>query len=255
MRPKVFEGVEVTVPKYKKHTNFRDDLLKEVELFHNRWGLTHDYMLAMSGGVDSEATAWAFEELKIPYRVISLDLFGKNDYDLRYVLDFCDKTGKEPFYCHMDLEKLVYKLPKFVKYGQFSESLSQAVLCELLDWQKGSQITIFSGHNPDFHKHLGFGWWEDCINLVKYAINTHKNFHTFTSLESIFCHYAKNIDLGQAGNKDSNFIHQSFPQITKRPKYTGWEKLHDVNYEFSRFLNRTTWANTKERTQIFVTWR
>jgi len=255
MRPKIYEGVYVTIPRYKSFTNFYDDLIYEVSEFHNRWGKSYNYVLALSGGVDSEATACAFNHLKIPYSAISLNLFNRNKYDLDWAYSFCKRNKIEHTIIDIDLQKLCYKLPKFVKYGQFSESLSQAVLCELLDVQSTNQITIFSGHNPDFHNKLGFGWWEDCINMVKYAINTNKRFYTFTSLESIFCHYARNIDLNQAGNKDSTFIHNAFPEIKKRPKYTGWENCHDIHYEFSRFLNKTTWSDTDERTQIFVTWR
>ena len=67
------------------------------------------------------------------------------------------------------------------------------------------EILINSGHNPDFYSKLGLGWWEDSPNYVKYAINTNQKFMTFTSLEPIFCHYAKNHDSSQPGKKTIRF--------------------------------------------------
>ena len=60
-----------------------------------------------------------------------------------------------------------------------------------------------------FYPKLGLGWWEDSPNYVKYAINTNQKFMTFTSLEPIFCHYAKNHDSSQPGEKDNTFLYEA----------------------------------------------
>ena len=32
---------------------------------------------------------------------------------------------------------------------------------------RSKEILINSGHNPDFHKEIGIGWWEDSPNIIK----------------------------------------------------------------------------------------
>ena len=79
---------------------------------------------------------------------------------------------------------------------------------------------------------------------------------TFTSLEPIFCHYAKNHDSSQPGEKDNTFLYEAYDNLPHRIKYTGWEKSSaeliegtellrkECNYAFQTFL---TWRNSTLR--------
>ena len=63
-------------------------------------------------------------------------------------------------------------IPDAIEHGQFTHSYSQIALTNLFNHiDREKEILIFSGHNPDFHRQIGIGWWEDSPNIVKYAIS------------------------------------------------------------------------------------
>ena len=135
----------------------------------------------------------------------------------------------------MSYDKLLKKvIPDAIKHGQFTHSYSQIALTNLSTILIEVEILIFSGHNPDFHREIGAGWWEDSPNIVKYAIAKDYKFFTFTSLEPIFCHYAANFDEQQPGDKDNKFLYEAFPQLKRRIKMTGWEKSDNLRDIFRK---------------------
>jgi len=257
MRPIVYAGVELTINKYVNcGNNIKSDLITLAKAFYEQHK-NKKIIVALSGGIDSEITAETLYRLNIPFTAISLRLFnGRNDYDLFYAYKYCKDRGILHRIINLSLDEFVNnQLTRAVQSGQFCESLSQAALAYILDHSTKDDVVIFSGHNPDYHEKYGFGWHEDCINLVKYAINTDKNFFTFTSLESIFVHYMHNYDASFPGNKNPAFIYSSFPQLQVRKKMTGWELCNDVHYEYHRLLNKVTWKDTKEPVQVFLHWK
>ena len=74
---------------------------------------------------------------------------------------------------------------------------------------------------------------------------------TFTSLEPIFCHYAKNHDPSQPGEKDNTFLYEAYDNLPFRIKYTGWEKSSSELAEGSELLRK----ECKYAFQTFLTWR
>ena len=246
-------GSYVCVPPYKNHgKNIRQDYFSLVSKFAKKYK-DYKFVLGMSGGIDSEVCAETFYQLKIPFSVLSLRLFnGQNDFDLVYAAKYCKDRQITQKVIPLSYDKLIKSvLPKAVKYGQFTHSISQVALTYLFEFVGENEILINSGHNPDYHANLGLGWWEDSPNYVKYAINTNKKFMTFTSLEPIFCHYANNHDSSQPGEKDNTFLYESYDNLPFRIKYTGWEKSSDELIDGSELLreecNRTY--------QTFLTWR
>ena len=219
-------GVRVSVPEYSRRSkSFKRDLTKLAIAFGEKYK-DYKYVLALSGGIDSEVTAETFYEQGITFRAISQRLFeGANDYDIIYAAKYCQDRKIPHKVINLPLDKMMkHTIPDAVKYGQFTHSYSQIALCNLFNYVEDDEIIIFSGHNPDFHRKIGIGWWEDSPNIVKYAINKKKKFFTFTSLEPIFCHYAGNFDAKQPGDKDNDFLYNAFPQLKRRVKMTGWEK-------------------------------
>ena len=207
----------------------------------------------MSGGIDSEVCAETFYQLNIPFRVLSLRLFkGQNDFDLIYAAKYCKDRGIEQKIIPLSFDKLIRDIiPKAVKYGQFTHSISQTALTYLFNFISDKEILINSGHNPDYYPDLGLGWWEDSPNYIKYAINTDNKFMTFTSIEPIFCHYAKNHDSSQPGEKDNSFLYESYDNLSYRIKYTGWEKsLNEMKIAEDILRKECRYAY-----QTFLTWR
>jgi len=246
-------GSYVTVPPYKNHgKDIREDYFELVKQFANKYK-SYKFVLGMSGGIDSEVCAETFYQLNIPFRVVSLRLFkDHNDFDLVYAAKFCKDRKIEHKIIPLSFDKLIKDvIPKAVKYGQFTHAISQTALTYLFEFIGDNEILINSGHNPDHYRGLGLGWWEDSPNYVKYAINTNKKFMTFTSLEPIFCHYVKNYDANQPGEKDNTFLYESFDNLPIRIKYTGWEKSGDELHEGSEYLRK----ECRYAFQTFLTWR
>jgi len=246
-------GSYVDVPAYKKHgKNIREDYFDLVSEFAKKYK-NYKFVLGMSGGIDSEVCAETFYQLNIPFRVLSLRLFkGQNDFDIIYAAKYCKDRKIEQKIIPLSYDKLVRSvLPKAVKHGQFTHSVSQVALTYLFEFIGDNEILINSGHNPDFYPKLGLGWWEDSPNYVKYAINTNQKFMTFTSLEPIFCHYAKNHDSSQPGEKDNTFLYEAYDNLPHRIKYTGWEKSSAELIEGTEFLRK----ECNYAFQTFLTWR
>jgi len=246
-------GSYITVPPYKNHgKSIKEDYFSLVQQFAKKYK-NYNFVLGMSGGIDSEVCAETFHQLKIPFRVLSLRLFnGKNDFDLVYAAKFCIDRKIPYKIIPLSFDKLIKDvLPDAVKYGQFTHSVSQVALTYLFKFIGENDILINSGHNPDFYPALGPGWWEDSPNYVKYAINTNKKFMTFTSLEPIFCHYMQHYDHTQPGEKDNTFLYTSYDNLPFRIKYTGWEKSAKESTNALTILRK----QCKEAYMTFLTWR
>jgi len=244
-------GVKVLDPPYKKCDDFKKDYTWLVRAFKRRYP-NKRFVLALSGGIDSEVCAETFYQLDIPFRAISLRLFdGANDFDIAFAARYCKTRNIDYKIYNLSLSHLKSSvIPKAVEFGQFTHSASQCALTHLFDHVADDEILIMSGHNPDYHPQLGFGWMEDSINMVKYAINTDKRFMTFTSLESIFVHYMKNFDASLPGGKNNDFIYKAFPTLSMRKKMTGWEAALDQQDECQSIVRKL--CNHAHAT--FVTW-
>tara|TARA_A100001015_G_C14962995_1_gene701738 strand:- start:182 stop:1114 length:933 start_codon:yes stop_codon:yes gene_type:complete len=254
----IHRGAIVSVPEYSRRgSNLFVDMKKLVSKFHQ----THkgEYVITMSGGIDSELVAETFYQLNIPFRVLIQRLFkGANDYDIMYAIKYCKQRSIPYNLIGLSFDKFVkHIIPDACTYGQFSASYSQIALTNLFNYVKESEIIVFSGHNPDFDPYIGIGWNEDSPNLVKQAIAKNKKFFTFTSLEPIFCHYAANYDPDQPGMKDNEFIYSVYPQLPRRKKLTGWEyvdqyQLFDIieevnSYSKTLFTPFISWPRFKDK--------
>ena len=245
-------GVRVSVPEYsKRSSSFKYDLKNLVKSFALRYK-DHRFVLALSGGIDSEVTAEQFYEMGIPFRALSLRLFeGTNDFDIMCASKYCKDRNINLKVINLSWKRMMEDtIPDAVEHGQFTHAYSQIALTHLFQYVDDDEILIFSGHNPDFHRGIGVGWWEDSPNMVKYAIAKNKKFFTFTSLEPIFCHYAANFDGSQPGDKNNDFLYAAFPQLTRRVKMTGWEK----NAKIIPDLEDRIRSCSAYRRQSFITW-
>ena len=239
-------------PYFRRGKSFKQDLESLIEQFQKRYGKKHKYVLTLSGGIDSEVTAEAFYQMGIPFRAISQRLLGGiNDHDLKWAYDWLETRKVDHETIELPEEQFLEEtIPHGVKLGQFTHSYSQIAHTNMFNHVSDDEILIFSGHNPDFHSKIGIGWWEDSPNLVKYAKNANKKFFTFTSLEPIFCHYAKNFDSKQPGDKDNRFLYAAYPTLKPRLKLTGWE--HGFEY-----IGRATDVirdHANMSYQSFITW-
>ena len=246
-------GVRVTVPEYKRRSSsFKHALTLLVKAFAEKYK-DYKFVLALSGGIDSEVTAEAFYELNIPFRGLSQALFDvMNVHDIVYAAKYCKERNIDHTIVNMSSDLMLRQtIPDAIEHGQFTHSYSQIALTNLFNYiDREKEILIFSGHNPDFHRQIGIGWWEDSPNIVKYAISKDYKFFTFTSLEPIFCHYASNFDGDQPGDKDNDFLYEAYPHLTRRVKMTGWEKGDNITPIFIEKIRSCASYDY----QTFITW-
>ena len=100
-------GVRATVPVYKKRgKSFKNDLTRLVKAFAEKYK-HYNFVVSMSGGINSEVTAETFYQLRIPFRVLIQRLFkGANDHDIIFAVKYC-KDRNIPFkVVDLSLEKL-----------------------------------------------------------------------------------------------------------------------------------------------------
>ena len=245
-------GCRATVPEYKRRgESFKQDLDKLVSMFAKKYS-DYNFVLALSGGIDSEVTAESFYTQGIPFRAVSQRLFeGVNDYDIGYAAKYCKERFIDYSIVNLSMDKMLNNtIPDAIKYGQFTHSYSQIALTNIFGCLSSKEIIVFSGHNPDFHRQIGIGWWEDSPNIVKYAIAKKHKFFTFTSLEPIFCHYAAAFDDTQPGDKNNDFIYEAYPQLERRIKMTGWEKSANI----IPIIEDKLFSTHNNRRQTFITW-
>lgn len=248
----ITDHVTVSVPEYKhRSSKFRYDLSSLALKFH--FHHRGDYVITMSGGIDSEVTAETFYHLGIRFRVLILSLFdGMNQGDIIWAVKWCKDRDIPYKIIKLSFDEFIENtIQQAIECGQFVRSYSQMALTHLFNYVNPEEIIIFSGHNPDFHDTIGIGWQEDSPNMVKYAINVRKRFFTFTSLEPIFCWYAANYDRTKAGNKDSEFIFCEYKELKRRPKLTGWEFSQPY---ISKILDKINEFNGHIPYEPFITW-
>lgn len=246
------DGVSVSVPEYKhRSSSFKKDLESLVFQFHRFH--RGDYVVTMSGGIDSEVTAEAFYHLGLKFRVLILSLFGGiNRGDIIWAVKWCKDRDIDYKIINLSLDEFLHStVQQAIECGQFVRSPSQMALTHLFQYVSPEEILIFSGHNPDFHDTIGIGWQEDSPNMVKYAINVRKRFFTFTSLEPIFCWYAAHYDRTKAGNKNCEFIHTEYKNLKRRPKLTGWEFASPYMEKIQAKINE---FNGNIPYEPFITW-
>jgi hypothetical protein len=256
-RPTPYHESFINIPKYKTcKATIREDLFDLVERFAKLYE-NYKFYIALSGGIDSEITAETFYQLGVPFEAVTLSLFnGANAFDIEYAKQYCKERAITQHIVELPINIYVeYVIPKAVKFGQFTDALSQVALTYLFESMKETDILIFSGHNPDIYNSKA-GWWEDSPNLVKFAKNTQKNFFTFTSLEPIFIHYSKNYDPSQPGDKNNDFIYNCYPNLKQRIKKTGWENLTTGNIGKCWYLlDRPILPDGRKSRQVFLTWK
>ena len=95
----VHRGVNVTIPEYKRRSSsLLNDMKNLVTRFHKIY--KGEYVITMSGGIDSELVAETFYQLNIPFKVLIQRLFkGANDYDIMYAVKYC-KEKQQNFSSH-----------------------------------------------------------------------------------------------------------------------------------------------------------
>ena len=87
-------GVRATVPVYKRRgKSFHRDLTALSKAFAQKYS-NFQFVISLSGGIDSEVTAETFYQLGIPFRALIQRLFkGANDHDIIFAVKYCQQRN------------------------------------------------------------------------------------------------------------------------------------------------------------------
>lgn len=121
--------------------------------------------LGMSGGVDSEAMAYAFLKAEVPFRA-TIARFNRNfnDFDIEHALQFCTRHKIEVDLIDIDLFEFYEKKASHVRFARECQCVSPqlAVHLHLMDQVPG--VPILAGNAPRLTNYPDKGWAVDLPN-------------------------------------------------------------------------------------------
>ena len=215
-------------------------------------------MLAMSGGIDSEVIARAFKILNIPFRALTiLHKHGTNRHDILWADEYCRQHNIEQIHVELDMPDFFNQgIESYIEKGYQAVNVYRYFQLWVMDYAKslGSRAIMGSGeqvyvvhngqvcvpyteellvpqswttHNqpsaePLFYltDNLTSSWLN--INSIKTAT---QNFNLFPKTNPHFTSPFK------SGTYKIDAIHQEWPDMIRRPAYSGYENIHRIRLE------------------------
>ena len=199
-------------------------------------------MLMFSGGIDSEAMVRAFIETKQEFDVCIIDYHGANLHDIDYAIKFCDANNIKATRLKINLETFWS-----TELGQFA-SLGQTFSPQLCTYMKAASsfsdhvVVIGGGEN-----HLQFREGKWCISEKERISSLHR-FFINSNVKGWGGFFQSTPELIRAGLTDpvmqqilnstsftdskdfkGDFYSNTWG-IEKRIKYTGFERVQDLDY-------------------------
>lgn len=204
-------------------------------------------VLCLSGGIDSEATAWAWLCSGVPFRAVIMRFKGGlNDFDIAPMLAFC-KRQKIPYESFEFCAESFFESGKYLEFGKKYRCQSPQLACHLylLDHIEGLPVLCWQAPEILYHpkeESFSFGLPGDLHSVfLRYFIANKKPgvpfFFLYTpELWTAFYRtpLVQNlIWFGEQGAKVTNYyehkcltyIQGGFPVHPREHPYTGFEEL------------------------------
>jgi len=229
--------IEYPSVKRKEHNFVSECVLAATEI------LSHGTpMLMFSGGIDSETMVRAFLETNQHFDVCIVDYHGINQHDINYAFKFCDANNIKATVIKINLEEFWT-----TELGQYA-SLGQTFSPQLCTYMKAASnfpnhvVVIGGGEN-----HLQLQDTEWCISEKERISSLHR-FFINSNVKGWGGFFQSTPELIRAGITDpvmQSILHSTeFTDskdfkgdfyfrtwgIEKRVKYTGFEKVQDLDY-------------------------
>jgi hypothetical protein len=204
---------------------------------------TDDISVMLSGGADSEITAWALLDAGIPFRAAVMRFKdGKNKHDIDYAIKFCQ-------YHNIDIDFYDLDVEEYLLSSEFENTVkSYQTTCERATslWlaKQIPNFTILGQGEPVVVKYLGkwcFQEKERICSWNKYWIFNQipgiPGFHQFSPEQILSC-LKDEMTLDLINDKTDywsndkfkhSFYKKHYPEFEIRDKYTGFEKLAKIN--------------------------
>jgi len=215
-------------------------------------------MLAMIGGIDSEIIARAFKILDIPFRALTIrHKHGTNLYDTLWANAYCREHNVEQIHVDLDMPDFVNRgIDSYIEKGYQAVNVYRYFQLWVMDYAKslGARAVMGSGEQV-YVVHNG----EVCVPyteelLVPRAWTIHNQpsaeplfyltddiISSWLNLDSIKI-ATQNLDLFPTTNTNAtspfksgkykiDAIHQEWPDMRRRPAYSGYENISNIRSE------------------------
>lgn len=219
--------------------------------------------ICLSGGIDSEVVCEIFQELDIPFRVLTVAFRdGVNAHDIKYAHDWCAERKIEQRIVDFDLERFAELIPKLLDQGHIADHFFryfQVHLVQLVEEMGGfailgggEQLYELNGlaprpENVALNFDVGFS---ASLSWCKKNRTVHEPFFYFSRPEII--HSWMKIPLVEFCLQHPEvFVHPQnkyvlkvmamrifFPRQKWRPKYNGFEKVEAIRHRVRRELRK-----------------
>jgi hypothetical protein len=232
--------------------SFREEILETAENIAN--STTRPIVLGFSGGIDSEVIARAMLEKKVPFSVLTIrHAGGLNDHDIVYANKFCQHHNVKQQIVEIDImDFFTQGINKYIEQGYHAVNLFRyfhLLVFEIIEAQ--SACGILGGGEPifyNFNEEICMGYtqeqqvvlnWFQHHNTVHYPWFFIQNSELVASyLQEPFIQqwltqdvsaFLKPNPAGTAPNNSGpdkiHVYHTDWPDMERRPKYTGYENI------------------------------
>jgi hypothetical protein len=217
-------------------------------------------LLLFSGGIDSEVMVRSFHEAKVGVDVCIADYQGLNQHDIEYAFTCCEELKITPIVLNINLEEFWQtELDMFAAQSQtFSPQL--CTYMKISSYFPNHLILIGGGENHLVKENNS--WYlsekERISGLHRYFLNSNISgwggFFQYTpelirsSLLSMLSYTTDEF----IDSKDFKFkFYKQHWDIKERPKYTGFEKVQDLDFVHrSRLKQFSIYGDSKVLTNI-----
>jgi len=254
-----------------------DNLLLDLDIFNNPLDqairAVHEvvgkfdgpYTLLASGGIDSQALIWAWEQSKVPYKIYHYDYNGWNYHDTEYLIKFLKKHKLEHKLVIKKLDAMSFIASQdLISYAKEYDCSSPQILTYIKFVEQTPGTVIQSGNY--ISKYVS-GLSYTLMALQRYAEKRPNYipffFQSFPYLAYSFIRddYAFNkkpvkaIDVGYSA-KCQTYKKTGFPIIEQSEKYTGFEKIKKFfDSEYVNPQDQIRWANQPSKRPFDILFR
>lgn len=240
--------------------------IREKSLGHGR------IYVCMSGGIDSEVIARSFLAADIPFTAIILrHTQNTNEHDIAYAFDWCQKNNVELEIVPFDVVKFfVADIPAYIKRGYDAGmntylSYMYMHIAELVNAREGVAVmgsgeTLFKSDGEVVSLEFRMWWYNNCRHMVDNPNMMYFPWFFKTTPEMVAAYLDE--ELVRLFTRDPSYYacaplpevqtlektivyHKNFPDMMRRPKYTGWEKVSE------QYPVVNTWINARRKAALF----
>ena len=221
-----------------------------------------DLWILLSGGTDSEVCARAFLEAKIPVRFASLRYEDNlNRHDLFYAEKFARSVGQELHYFDLSVREF-WGSSRLLDYVDPIRCVSPILACHLWLADQVPGVPIIAQGEPHLKKiisddyvpgvspYLPSEWYlvesERLCSLYRHFVRknrpavpgffqyTPEQIYSFCFHNPIMEELVNNRLIGKLGTRTSKnaMVAQFYPELERREKFTGFEKIQDLHDEY-----------------------